>query len=280
MADYYKKITAEKSRFDLRLKELWRYRDLIGLFTKRHFILMYKQTILGPAWAIINPLMSSLLYMLVFGNIAKLSTEGVPQLLFYLTGTAVWTLFSQCVTQNADTFRVNAHVFGKVYFPRLTVPVSNVLCALMQFGIQFVLILGLCIYYCAIGMVNPNWYMMPVLLLLLVEISAMGMGFGIIISAMTTKYRDLSILVTYGVSLWMYASPVVYPVSSIENSALKTAIWLNPVSAPIEAVRRIILGQGTVGLASIGYSVVCTIIVVALGMAVFNRVEKNFMDTI
>lgn len=271
MEKYDKVITPKRAWFDLRLKELWQYRDLVLLFTKRHFTLFYKQTILGPAWVIINPLLSSLIYMLVFGNIARLGTDGVPQLLFYLAGTSVWTLFATCVTRGADTFRANAHMFSKVYFPRLTIPASNVLQALLQLGIQMIPVLCLSVYYCVTGSLSPRWALLPVLLPLLVQISLMGMGFGLIISAMTTRYRDLSILVTYGVNLWMYATPVVYPASTLKGT-LRTMIWLNPMTTPVELCRAIMFGVGTVDLPHIVYSVIVSAVVILLGMMVFTRV--------
>lgn len=280
MKQYYKLITSEKPRLDTRLKELWQYRDLILLLTKRHFVVFYKQTILGPLWAIINPILSSLLYMIVFGNIAKISTDGVPQLLFYFTSTSIWSFFSSCVTQNADTFRANAHIFGKVYFPRLTVSVSNILSAMIQLGLQMILVLVLGIYYTVNGMLSPRWELFPLIIPLLMGTGLLGMGVGVIISSLTTKYRDLSILVSFGVSLWMYATPIVYPISSIAPGLLCTCIWLNPVSAPVELFRYILLGVGSVNIAALGYSVVMMLMIVWLGTAVFNRVEKNFMDTI
>ena len=191
---YHTHITSNHNWFDLKLKEVWLYKDLIWLFTKRSFVVKYKQTILGPAWLFISPILTSVIYTFVFGGIAKMDTGGVPQILFYLSGTAIWTLFSTCVTQNASAFTANANVFGKVYFPRLTVPLSNVLSALLQFAIQMVAVIGLWLYYIIQGNVAPNWANFWFIPIVLIQLGIMGLGFGIIVSSMTTKYRDLSIL--------------------------------------------------------------------------------------
>ena len=277
---YFTYITAKRSWFDLNLKEVWQYRDLILLFTKRSFTVTYKQTILGPAWIFLNPLISSIMYAIVFGGIAGIGTDGVPQLLFYLCGNAIWNFFSTSLTKNATAFTSNAAVFGKVYFPRLTVPVSNVLSSGIQFGVQMILTLIFLVYYLARGEVAPNWgwwLMIPVVLL---HLGLLGLGCGIIISSMTTKYRDLAVLVTFGIQLWMYATPVVYPMSQLGDGLLKTILMINPVTAPVELFRYAVLGVGTVNWLFYGISWVVTIAVALLGIVIFNRVEKTFMDTV
>lgn len=278
--DYHTHITSEHNFFSLKLKEVWQYRDLIVLFTKRNFTVTYKQTILGPAWLFINPIISSLIYCFIFGGIANMSTDGIPQILFYMSGNAIWTLFSNCLVKNATTFTANANVFGKVYFPRLTIPISNVLSAIIQFGIQMLLVVILLVYYCAKGVVQPNWIAWLLLPVLLVQLGMMGMGCGIVISSMTTKYRDLSVLVGFGIQLWMYITPVVYPLSQADNELLKTVLLINPVTAPIEAFRYSFLGQGMIEPIYYIWSWVFTIMVMIFGIMIFNKIEKTFMDTV
>lgn len=277
---YHTHITSEHKWFDLKLKEVWQYKDLIVLFTKRSFVLKYKQTVLGPAWLFLNPIMTSLIYTFVFGGIAGIETDGVPQILFYLGGNAIWTFFSTCLTSNANAFIANSAVFGKVYFPRLTTPVSNVLSSVVQFGIQMILVLAFLIYYVATGAVHPNWLAWLLIPVVLLNLGIMGLGCGIIISSLTTKYRDLSILVSFGVSLWMYATPIVYPISQIDNELFRTILMINPATAPIELFRYALLGQGTISIPSLIFSWVFTIAVAVLGIMVFNKVEKTFMDTV
>lgn len=277
---YHTHITSEHKWFDLKLKEVWQYRDLILLFTKRSFILTYKQTVLGPLWLFISPMMTSLIYTFVFGGIAGIETDGLPQILFYLSGNAIWGLFSSSLTRNATAFTANANVFGKVYFPRLTTPISNMLTSIIQFGIQMILVLAFLAYYMIKGAVNPNFLAWLVIPLVLVQLGAMGLGCGIIISSMTTKYRDLSVLVSFGVQLWMYATPIVYPLSQIENNLLRTLMLLNPATAPIELFRYALLGQGTISAMGLIVSAVFTVVVVIFGIMVFNKVEKTFMDTV
>lgn len=277
---YHTHITSEHKWFDLKLKEVWQYKDLIWLFTKRSFVLKYKQTVLGPAWLFLNPIMTSLIYTFVFGGIAGIETDGVPQILFYLGGNAIWTFFSTCLTTNANAFIANSAVFGKVYFPRLTTPISNVLSSVIQFGIQMILVLAFLIYYVATGVVHPNWIAWLVIPVVLLNLGIMGLGCGIIISSLTTKYRDLSILVGFGVQLWMYATPIVYPISQIDNELFRTILMINPATAPIELFRYALLGQGTISIPSLIFSWVFTIAVAVFGIMVFNKVEKTFMDTV
>lgn len=277
---YHVHISSEAERVGLNFREVWRYRDLIVLLTKKTFTLTYKQTVLGPAWIIISPLLSSIAYMLVFGVIAGISTEGVPQILFYLASTAIWGLFASAVTDNAATFLANANVFSKVYFPRLTVPVSNLLVGLIRFGIQMLLVLALLAFYVVQGAVSPNWLMWLAIPLALVHLCILGMGVGIILSSLTTKYRDLQILVSFGMQLWMFGTPIVYPLSQIPEGLLKTAVMLNPVTAPVELLRSALLGAGTVDPVCMGVSIAATILCALGGILLFNRVERTFVDTI
>lgn len=280
MADWHTHISAERKLWDFRLKELWQYRDLVILFTKKTFTVSYKQTILGPAWLLLTPLLSSLVYMVVFGRIAGLSTDGIPELLFYLSGTALWGYFSSSLTTNSSTFVSNAYLFGKVYFPRLAVPISNMLVSLIRLGIQMLLVLVLLVYYVAIGAVHPNWWAWLLLPLVLLHLGIMGMSFGIVLSSVTSKYRDLSALVSLGVQLWMYITPVVYPMSQLDNSFLGKLLRFNPVTMPVELFRYAVLGVGHVDGASMAFSVGITATACVLGILLFNRVEKTFMDTV
>ena len=277
---YHTHISAKNSILSLNLKEVWQYRDLIMLFTKRSFVLTYKQTILGPAWIFLNPFLTSLIYTFVFGGIAGMGTDGVPQILFYLCSNAIWTLFSTSVTKNATTFTANANVFGKVYFPRLTMPISNVLASIIQFGVQMILVVVFLVYYIAKGQIAPNWFAWPLIIVAILHLGIMGLGFGIIISSLTTKYRDLAILVTFGVQLWMYATPIVYPLSQLGEGTFRTLIMMNPVTAPIEMFRYAVLGQGVIEPLYIVISWVITILVAVFGIMIFNKVEKTFMDTV
>lgn len=265
--------------FDINLKELIQYKDLISMFVKRDFKTMYKQTILGPLWIIINPLLTTLMFTVVFGNIANIPTDGVPQLVFYMLGTTVWTYFSTCLTKTSTTFTGNAAIFGKVYFPRLVTPISTVISGLINFSVQFIMFLGFMIYFKVIGApIQHNLYILITPLLLL-QLAALALGFGIIISSLTTKYRDLAVLVTFGVQLWMYATPVVYPASQISGN-LKTLMMLNPVSPIVESFRYAFLGSGSIPWNYLGISVVTTLVVLFVGVVLFSRVEKTFMDTV
>lgn len=277
---YYSHITSKPKRFNLNLREVWRYRDLIVLFTQRSFTLTYKQTVLGPIWIFLKPFLTSIIYTFVFGGIAGISTDGIPQILFYLCSNAIWIFFSNCITLNANTFTANANVFGKVYFPRLTVPISNVLASIIQFVIQMVLVSVFLIYYVIVGAVNPCWWAWIFIPLILIHLGVMGLGFGIIISSLTTKYRDLAILVNFGVQLWMYVTPIVYPLSAVESGLFKTILMFNPATMPIEMFRFAILGEGTIAPSYYVISCVITIVVTIFGVLVFNRVEKTFMDTV
>ena len=277
---YHTHISSKHRLLDFNMGEVWRYRDLIILFTRRTFVLTYKQTILGPAWIFLNPLISSIIYAFVFGGIAGIGTDGVPQILFYLCSNAIWIFFSTSVTKNAQTFTANANVFGKVYFPRLAVPISNVLASIIQFGVQMLLVLAFLVYYLICGQVQPHWEAWLLLPFVLLHLGLLGLGCGIIISSLTTKYRDLAILVTFGVQLWMYATPIVYPMSQLSDGWMKTVLMINPVTAPVEVFRYVVLGQGTIMPAHLALSWGITLVVVVVGVIIFNKVEKTFMDTV
>ncbi len=277
---YHVVLKPKSGLFDCDLKELWAYRDLISQTTKRTFKLSYKQTVLGPLWIVLNPLITALIYLFVFGGIAGLSTDGAPQILFYLGGNAVWTFFSTSLTKTASTFTSNAGVFGKVYFPRLTMPISTVFSALINFGVQMVLFLLFWAYYIAQGAIVPHYECLLLLPLLLLQVGLLALGFGILISALTTKYRDLSILVGFGVSLWMYITPVVYPISAMGEGVLKTIVCINPVTSSIELFKYIFLGQGMVEPLWWAVTLLVTAIVLLLGVMTFSKVEKTFMDTV
>jgi lipopolysaccharide transport system permease protein len=272
-------IRSRRGWFDIHPAELWRYRDLIYQFVLRDFVSVYKQTVLGPLWFLIQPLLTTVTFTIIFGRIAQLSTDGLPQFLFYMSGTVIWNYFAACLTKTSTTFVSNAHLFGKVYFPRLVVPVSVLISNLISFGIQFLLFIGFVIYYLAIGSaIRLNWWalLMPVLVLLM---AGLGLGFGIIVSALTTRYRDLQYLVAFGVQLLMYATPVIYPSSSM-TGIWGTLLQLNPMTPIVEAFRYGFLGAGTVEPVNLLYSAGFTLVVLAVGILLFNRVEDTFMDTV
>lgn len=279
MTQNWTTIIKPKNRLlDLKLKELWQYRDLIIMFVKRDFKTIYKQTVLGPLWIIINPIMTTLIQVFVFGNIAGMSTDGTPQFLFYLSGNALWIYFSKSFTQTANTFINNSAVFGKVYFPRLVSPISVTISGLITFSIQFILLVISTIYYYMQGDIQPNLYIL-LLPLLLLELAMLSMGCGIIISALTTKYRDLSILVTFGIQIWMYASAIIFPVSSLPEKWAKI-LMINPVVPVIETARYGFTGNGTFLLPYLLLSIAETVIILFIGIVIFNKVEKTFMDTV
>lgn len=272
-------IKPKTGLLEIDLKELIQYKDLIIMFVKRDFKTLYKQTILGPLWIIINPLLTTIMYTIVFGNIAKIPTDGMPQIIFYMLGTTVWTYFSTCLTMTASTFTGNAGIFGKVYFPRLVTPISVVISRVINFAIQFILFICFVVYYYIKGTpIHPNICIL-ITPFLLVQLASLSLGFGIIISSLTTKYRDLSVLVGFGVQLWMYATPVVYPASQI-GGKLKTLMMLNPVSPIVESFRYAFLGSGSIPWNFLGISVITTLVVLFIGVVLFSRVEKTFMDTV
>lgn len=271
-------IEPQSSLLNLNLKEVWRYRDLLLLLVKRDFVTYFKQTILGPIWFFVNPILTTLIYTLVFGNIAGISTNGTPKIAFYLSGVVMWNYFSTSLTQTSTVFTVNAPIFGKVYFPRLIMPLSIVVSNLMQFGIQFLLFLIIVIYYTFQGQLHPNIFVLliPVLIILM---AAFALGVGMIFSSMTTKYKDMAMLLTFGVQLFMYATPIVYPLSTI-NDKYKYLIELNPLTAIIENFRYAFLGSGSLNIEALGYSCIMIGILLAIGTIIFNRIQKGFMDTI
>ncbi|MCF2669405.1 ABC transporter permease [Faecalicatena contorta] len=278
MQEWTTVIKPKNRLLDLKLKELWQYRDLIIMFVKRDFKTMYKQTILGPLWIIINPILTTLMQVLVFGNIANISTDGMPQFLFYMAGNTMWLYFSGCLTKTSNTFVANAGVFGKVYFPRLVTPISIVISGLISFGVQFAILLITVIYYTVNGVIHSN-LMIFITPLLVCELALLGMGCGIIISALTTKYRDLAVLVTFGVQLWMYGSAIIFPVSSLPEK-WASLLMLNPVVPIVEAFRYAFTGHGTFSAFYLGISGLVTLIILFIGIVIFNKVEKTFMDTV
>ncbi len=264
--------------FDINLKEIWRYRDLLMLFVRRDIVTLYKQTVLGPLWYILQPVLTTLMFTLVFGRIAGLSTDGVPPIIFYLLGVTVWGYFSDCLNRTSNTFVANQHIFGKVYFPRITVPGSIVISTLLRFAIQFGIFVLIWIYYFYLGKVEANAvaFLLPVVVFLM---AVMSLGFGMLFSAMTTKYRDLQFLLVFAVQLWMYATPIIYPVSSIPETYVKY-IKLNPITPLVETMRYGFLGQGNFEWSGILYTSIFAFGIFLIGTIVFSRVEKNFMDTV
>ena len=272
-------IQPHGSVFDLKLRELWQYRDLIALFVRRDFVAQYKQTILGPAWHFISPLMTTVVFTIVFGKIAKIPTDGVPPFLFYMAGNLMWGYFAAILAGNASTFTSNAGLFSKVYFPRLAVPVSQLISRLIAFGIQFTFFLGFLAWFMWQGAgVKPNAWVLATPLLL-VMLAALGLGIGVICSALTTKYRDLSILMGYGIQLFMYATPIIYPISVMPEEYRQLA-WLNPVAPIIELFRYAFLGAGTVNMKMLGLAAMTISALLLVGVMVFNTVERTFIDTV
>lgn len=266
--------------FDLRLKELWRYRDLVVMFVRRDFVTNYKQTILGPLWFFIQPLITTITFVIIFGKIAGIETGGPPHLVFYLSGITVWNYFAETLNRTASVFRDNAGIFGKVYFPRLTMPLSIVVSNIVRFCIQFTLFLVIWGYYLLTqDSVHPNAYMLltPVLLLLM---GFMALGLGMVFSAMTTKYRDLVFLLSFGVQLLMYATPVIYPLSKLEGSKYMWVILANPMTPIVETFRYAFLGVGSFQWSYLAYSAAATFVILAIGTLTFNKVEKSFTDTV
>lgn len=272
-------IKPRRSSFDLKLIQVWKFRDLLYQLVRRDFISFYKQTILGPVWFFIQPIFTIAVYVFLFSNLAGLSTDGVPPPLFYLTGIIAWSYFSECLLKTASVFRDNASIFGKVYFPRLIMPISIVLSNLVKFGVQLILLFIMMIYYMIQGaQFSPTIYILlfPFFVFLM---AVQGLGLGMIISAMTTKYRDLALLLTFGIQLLMYATPVVYPLSSLKGT-MYTIISANPMTPIIEGLRLGFLGEGDLTMYSLLYSVLVTIATLAIGTLIFNKVEKTFVDTI
>ncbi|MFA6074515.1 MAG: ABC transporter permease [Negativicutes bacterium] len=273
-------IDSKNKLMDLKLRDLWQYRDLIAMLVRRDFVAVYKQTVLGPLWHIFQPLFTTIVFTVVFGQIAKLPTNGMPQVLFYMTGTVMWGYFAPCLTQTSNTFVANAGIFGKVYFPRLVIPVATVLTQLIAFAIQFCMLVCFWLYfYFSDSQISLNVWALA-LPLLIIQMALLGLGCGIIVSSLTTKYRDLSLLVTFGVQLWMYATPVVYPLSLVPTD-YQWLLLINPMTAIIEIFRHGMLGGVLqMPLQFWLYSWLETLLLLFFGLIMFNRVEKNFMDTV
>jgi lipopolysaccharide transport system permease protein len=272
-------ISPRAHLFDLRLKEVWRYRDLLMLLVRREFVATYKQTILGPIWFFLQPILTTITFVLVFGRIAGISTDGVPMIIFYLAGITLWNYFSDSLNRTATIFKDNANIFGKVYFPRLVMPLSIIISNLIKLGIQFILFLVIWFYFFVFkGYIHPNFYLFltPILVIIM---GLLGLGFGMMISAMTTKYRDLIFLLTFGIQLLMYATPIIYPLSSIPNK-YKWLVLANPMTAIVETFRFGFLGKGSFSWIALLYSSCVTFIILFLGVLIFNKVERNFMDTV
>jgi len=273
-------IRPKRSMFDLRLKEVWEYRDLLRMFVRRDFVASFKQTILGPTWFFIQPLLTTLMFTLVFGNIAGISTDGMPKLLFYLSGLTIWNYFSEGFTKTSNVFVANAGIFGKVYFPRLVMPLSIVTSGLLRFGVQLVLFLGFWIYYWVKQpeVVHPNAAIALVPLLILM-MAGMALGAGMIISSLTTKYRDLAMLINFGVTLLMYATPVIYPLASVP-AKYQALVMANPISPIVETFRYGFTGSGHFSWGALMYSVCFMLVLIVAGVTIFNRVQQKFMDTV
>jgi lipopolysaccharide transport system permease protein len=273
-------IEPSTNLLDLRVSEVWRYRDLVMLFVRRDFVSTYKQTVLGPIWFFIQPLLTTITYVIVFGNIAKLSTDGMPQMAFYLAGITIWNYFAQTLTSTSTVFRDNAAMFGKVYFPRLTMPLSIVISNLVRFAIQLGLFIAVWLYYLLQGSnaIHPNWFIALTPLLVII-MGLLSLGLGMIFSALTTKYRDLAMLLAFGIQLLMYATPVIYPLSSITGRS-RIIIMANPMTSVVETFRYAFLGSGTFSWSALGYSTLITVVVLLIGTIIFNRVQKSFTDTV
>ncbi len=271
-------IESSHSLFDLKLQEVWRYKDLIYMFVKRDFISSFKQTILGPIWFFINPIFTTVVYLVVFGNIANLSTDGAPKILFYLAGVTLWNYFSSCLTGASNVFTSNAGIFGKVYFPRLVMPLTIVISNLMRFGVQMVLFVSVFLYYYFQGAVQPNiWILATPFLILLMAAFALGMG--MIFSSLTTKYRDIQMLLGFGISLFMYVTPVIYPLSALPER-FKAIAYYNPLSGIFECFKYGWMGVGEFSGMMLLMSSTIIFVLLAIGTVIFNKVEKGFMDTV
>lgn len=278
-AQYEWEIKPQTSLLDLKLKDTWEYRDLLWLLVRRDFVSFYKQTIFGPLWFFIQPLLTTIMFTFVFGRLAGISTDDLPAPLFYMAGITAWNYFADCLTKTSTVFRDNANIFGKVYFPRLIMPLSIVVSNLVRFGVQFLLFLVVMSFYAFKGATfYPTWAisLFPIVVLLM---AAMGLGAGMIISAMTTKYRDLAFLITFGIQLLMYATTVIFPLSAAPEK-YRWLIELNPMTSLIETFRYGFLGKGSFSWSSIGYSALATCVLLISGIIIFNKVEKNFVDTI
>lgn len=273
-------IEPQGKLLDLNLKEVWRYRDLLWLFVKRDFTAQYKQTILGPLWHFIQPIFTTIMFLFIFGKVANIPTDGIEPILFYMSGIAIWNYFSACLTATSSTFVANAGIFGKVYFPRLVIPLSTVVSNMVKFAIQFLLLLAVIIWFAIKNgqfHFGASWLLIPILIVMM---AGLGLGLGIIISSLTTKYRDFSVLIGFAVQLLMYATPVAYPLSYLKDKAYAGWIAWNPLSPIVEAFRYALFGKGTVDMNGLLYSGGFIVLVVFIGMIIFSKVERSFMDTV
>lgn len=271
-------IESKHSLFDINLKELWHYRDLLVLFVRRDFVTVYKQTILGPLWFFIQPLLTTITFTIIFGNVAQLSTDGAPKVVFYMAGITLWNYFSTCLTTVSGVFNANAGIFGKVYFPRLIMPLTIVISNLMKFGVQFLLFICFVVYFTLQNQIHPNsWILLTPLIIVLMALISMGIG--LILSSMTTKYKDLNQLIGFGVQLFMYATPVIYPSSSVP-SAYQWVVELNPLVGLFDYMRFAYLGVGEFTVLDLVYPSLFSIVILAIGVLVFNKTQKTFMDTV
>jgi lipopolysaccharide transport system permease protein len=285
-ANWDLEIKPQAHLLDINLREVWKYRDLLWMFVKRDFTAQYKQTILGPLWHFIQPLFTTVVFLVVFTNIAKIPTDGVPPVLFYMSGITIWNYFSSCLNATSNTFVANAGIFGKVYFPRLVIPLSTVMSNIVKFCIQFLLLLAAMLWY-KLTSSTPSITSTPatfstILLtpMIIVIMAGLGLGLGIIISSMTTKYRDLTVLIGFALQLLMYATPVVYPLSTITSEKLRFWITLNPLTPLVEAFRYAMLGVGSFDAGSFSYSIGFMVVTLFIGLLIFSKVEKTFMDTV
>lgn len=273
-------IKPSSKLLDLQLGEVWKYRDLLILFVKRDFTAQYKQTILGPLWHFIQPVFTTIVFLAVFNKIANIPTDGIDAVLFYMSGIAMWNYFSSCLTATSSTFTANAAIFGKVYFPRLVIPLSTVMSQLIKFGIQFLLLLVAMVYY---GIKNNSfhfgvsWLLIPVLLLMM---AALGLGLGIIISSLTTKYKDFTVLIGFAVQLLMYATPIAYPLSYLKTKGFAWVVQYNPLTPIVEAFRYALFGVGSFDVSHLMYSAIFIVVALFIGLVIFNKVERSFMDTV
>jgi lipopolysaccharide transport system permease protein len=272
-------IEPQQGLLDVNFKEIWDYRDLLFLFVKRDVVTVYKQTVLGPIWFFVQPIMTMLVYIVVFGNIAGIPTDGIPKPLFYLSGIIIWNYFSECFLKTSDTFTVNQDMFGKVYFPRLIIPLSKVVSGLIKFFIQFILFLVVYLYFLVDGVPVQLGFELLLVPYFIVLMALLGLGFGLIFTSMTTKYRDLKFLIQFGVQLLMYATPIIYPMSEIPEK-IRYFIFFNPLSHIVEGFKLAFLGQGSLTTSGLLYSSACTLFVLIVGILIFNKTEKTFVDTV
>ncbi len=273
-------IKPSSKLIDLQLKQVWKYRDLLLLFVKRDFTAQYKQTILGPLWHFIQPIFTTIVFLAVFTKIAKISTDGIEPVLFYMSGIAIWNYFSSCLNATSSTFTANAAIFGKVYFPRLVIPLSTVLSQLIKFGIQFLLLVVVMVYYAVKNEsfhFGISWLLIPVLLLMM---AALGLGLGIIISSLTTKYKDFTVLIGFAVQLLMYATPIVYPLSFLKSKSYAWIVQYNPLTPIMESFRYALFGVGSYSSLHLFYSALFIVVTLLIGIVMFNKVERSFMDTV